>query len=41
MPSLWNKYQKIKEINSKLNIKTYSAKLELIIKEIIPKDEYI
>jgi hypothetical protein len=39
MPSLWNKYQKIKEINSKLNIKTYSAKLELIIKEIIPKDE--
>ena len=40
MPStIWNKYTLIKEINSNSNIKTYLAKLEPIIKEIIPKDE--
>ena len=40
--TIWNKYELIKEINSKGNIKTYKAKLEPIIKEITPKnmDEY-
>ena len=40
--SIWNKYKMIEEINSKGNIKTYKAKIEPIIKEIIPKnkDEY-
>ena len=39
---IWNKYKKIKELNSCLNIKTYLAKYEPIIKEIIPrnKDNY-
>ena len=37
--SIWNKYQKIKEIdNNNSNIKTYLAKIEPIIKEIKPKD---
>jgi hypothetical protein len=39
MPSIWRKYQKIEEINSNSKIKTYKAKIESIIKEIIPKDE--
>ena len=39
MPSVWNKYQTIKEINSKLNIKTYLARMEPIIKEITTKDD--
>ncbi len=39
MPStIWNKYQKIEEKNSNSNIKTYLARIELIIKEIIIKD---
>ena len=40
---IWNKYQKIKEKNSNSNIKTYLARIELIIKEIIPNniDEYL
>ena len=40
--TIWNKYKMIEEINSKGNIKTYKAKIEPIIKEIIPKnkDEY-
>ena len=39
MPTnIWNKYKKIKEINSNSKIKTYSAMIEPIIKEIIPKD---
>ena len=43
MPStIWNKYKLIKEISSNANIKTYSARIEPIIKEIIPKnnDDY-
>ena len=36
---IWNKYKKIKEIDSKSNIKTYLARIEPIIKEIIPKDK--
>ena len=40
MPStIWNKYKLIKEISSNSGIKTYSAKLEPIIKEIKPKDK--
>ena len=40
MPStIWNKYKLIKEISSNSGIKTYSARLEPIIKEIIPKDK--
>ena len=39
MPTnIWNKYKKIKEINSNSKIKTHSAMIEPIIKEIIPKD---
>ena len=39
MPSkIWNKYTKLKEINSNSNIKTYLARFEPIIKEITPKD---
>jgi len=38
MPSIWEKYQKIEEIDSNSKIKTYKAKIEPIIKEIIPKD---
>ena len=40
--TIWNKYKKIEEISSKGNIKTYKAKIEPIIKEIIPnnKKEY-
>ena len=43
MPStIWNKYKKLKEINNNSNIKTYLARIEPIIKEILPKnkDEY-
>ena len=39
MPNVWDKYQKIKEIKNKSNIKTYLARIEPIIKEITPKDE--
>ena len=40
MPStIWNKYKLIKEISSNASIKTYSARLEPIIKEIKPKDK--
>ena len=34
MTSIWNKYKMIKEINTNLNIKTYLARIEPIIKEI-------
>ena len=33
------KYKLVKEIESNSNIKTYLAKMELIVKEIIPKDK--
>ena len=36
--NIWNKYKKIKEISSISKIKTYSVRIEPIIKEIIPKD---
>ena len=39
MPSIWEKYQKIVEIDSNSKIKTYKAKIEPIIKEIIPEDK--
>ena len=39
MPSIWEKYQKIKEMDSNSKIKTYIAKIEPIIKEIMPEDE--
>ena len=39
MPSkIWNKYKMIKEIKSDSNIKTYLTRIELIIKEFLPKD---
>jgi len=34
---IWNKYKKIKDIVNS-NIKTYLARIEYIIKEIIPKN---
>ena len=38
--NIWNKYEKIKEIDNKnSNVKTYLAKIEPIIKEIKPKDK--
>ena len=37
--SIWDKYQKIEEIKSESKIKTYKAKIEPIIKEIIPEDK--
>ena len=43
MPSkIWSKYKKIKEIKSNSNIKTYLTRIDLIVKEIIPKniDDY-
>ena len=41
MPDIWNKYQKIKEIDNKnSNIKAYIAKIKQIIKEIKPKDKF-
>ena len=39
MPSLWNKYQIISEINTNLNIKTYLTRIEPIIKEINIKND--
>ena len=39
MPSIWNKYTKIKEINSNQNVKTYLTRIEPLIKEITPKDK--
>ena len=36
--TIWNKFKKIKEINSNLNIKTYLVRIEPIIKEILYKD---
>ena len=38
MQKIWENYQKIEEIESKSKIKTYKAKLEPIIKEIVPED---
>jgi len=41
MPSkIWNKYKKIKEIESNSNIKTYLARIEPLIIEIISKNKY-
>ena len=43
MPSnIWDRYKKIKDIHINSNIKTYLARIEYTIKEIIPKnkDEY-
>ena len=41
MPTnIWNKFEKIKEINSNSKIKSYSVRIEYILKEIIPKDIY-
>ena len=39
MPSIWNKYKKIKEINKNENINTYLTRIEPIIKEIIINNE--
>ena len=36
---IWNKYTIIKEIDSKSNIKTYLAKIEPIVKEVILKNK--
>ena len=36
---IWNKYTSIKEIDSKSNIKTYLAKIEPIVKEVILKNK--
>ena len=35
---IFSKYTKVEEINSNSNVKTYSARIEPIIKEITPKD---
>jgi len=43
MPSkIWNKYKKIEEFKSNSNIKTYLTRIDLVVKEIIPKniDDY-
>ena len=37
--NIWDKYKKIKEINNNSRIKTYLARIEPIIKEILPKDK--
>ena len=38
---IWKKYEKLKEIKNKhTKIKTYLARIQPIIKEIIPKDKY-
>ena len=40
MPSkIWNKYQLLEEISTNSKIKTYLARIEPIIKEIIPKNK--
>jgi len=39
MPSIWEKYQKVEEINSNSKIKTYKVKIEPIIKEITFEDK--
>ena len=39
MPSIWNKYKVIKEINKNSDINTYLTRIEPIIKEIIIKNE--
>jgi len=39
MPSIWERYQKIEEMDSNSKIKTYKAKIEPIIKEIVPENE--
>ena len=43
MPSICNKYEILKEINTNSGIKTYLTRIEPIVKEIIPKDinEYV
>ena len=38
MPSIWEKYQKIEEMDSNSKIKTYKVKIEPIIKEIMPEN---
>ena len=37
--TIWKKYEILKEISSNSSIKTYLARIEPIIKEIIPKDK--
>ena len=39
MPSIWNKYKKIKEIKTNKKMNTYLARIEPIIKEIIINNE--
>ena len=39
MPLIWNKYPKIKEINTKKNIKTYLTRIEPLVKEITPENK--
>ena len=39
MPSIWNKYTKIKEINSTSSVKTYLTRIEPLVKEITPKNK--
>ena len=43
MPSICNKYEILKEINTNSGIKTYLTRIKPIVKEIIPKDinEYV
>jgi len=36
---IWSKYKKIKEIGTNSNIKTFLTRIELIAKEIIPKNK--
>ena len=36
---IWSKYKMIKEIGTNSNIKTYITRIELIVKEIIPKNK--
>ena len=37
--TIWNKFKLINEVSSKSNVKTYIARLEPMIKEIIPKNK--
>ena len=39
MHLIWNKYPKIKEINTKQNIKTYLTRIEPLVKEITPENK--
>ena len=40
LPSIWDKYSILKEINKNSYIKTYLTRIEPIVKEIIPKNNY-